>query len=199
MTLLRSNLNTALQRFKDDFEIVRQTGNVSVKGKSGKITRANNPWAMQNLKQAVFSPDELIYSGEIIHDKTEDVYYFVYTLQRQYLKTTLTAQVINLLKADKICQIQRLQAQAGAFGGVKQIFATLAQDIKSHLREITSDLRTEKPALLERASFLLYTQNTEDLQILDRIKIDNQNYQVEHIDKLSLPGLFEAQLSLDKR
>ena len=189
----------ALSRFGEDFEVVRQTGNIALKGKAGKITRATNPWATQYLKTAIFSADELISSGEIIHDKTEDIYYFVYTLQKQYINTTLTAQVMNLLKADKVCQIQRLQGQAGPFGGTQQTFITQATGIRCHLREITADLRTERPALLERASFLLYVQNSEDLLILDRVVIDNQNYQVEHIDKTTVQGLFETQLSLDKR
>jgi hypothetical protein len=173
--------------------------NIELKGKAGMINRATNPWATQYLKQAIFSADEIINPGEIIRDKTQDIYYFVYTLQREYISTILTAQVINLLKADKFCEIQRLQGQAGPFGGTKQEFVTQAQDIRCHLREITADLRTERPALLERASFLLYMQNNEDLQILDRAIIDAQNYQVEHIDKTIVQGLFEAQLSLDKR
>lgn len=197
--MIKSKLNTALSKFGEDFEVVRQGGNVALKGKAGKITRATNPWASQYLKTAIFSADELINSGEIIHDKTQDIYYFVYTLQKQYINTSLTAQSINLLRADKACEIQRLQGQAGPFGGTQQTFVSQAQDIKCHIREISADLRTDRPALLERAAFLLYMQSTEDLQILDRVVIDAQNYQVEHIDKTIIQGLFEAQLSLDKR
>lgn len=197
--MIKSNLNTALSKFGEDFEVVRQGENIDVKGKTGTSKRISNPWLAQFMKEAIFSADEIIYPGEIIHDKTNDIYYFVYTLQKQIIKTELVAQKINLLKINSSCNIQRLSASAGSFGGVKQEFTIVTSDIRCHLKQIDADLRTEKPALSETAEYLLYMQNIEDLQVLDRIVIANQNYQVEHIDRLTLEGLSEAQLSLDKR
>lgn len=193
------NLNKALGQFGEDLEVIRSSGNVDVKGKTGRIRRVTNPWAMQYLRQAIFGVAVEINPGEIIHDKTQNIYYFVYILQKNYKTTTLIAQSINLLLADSLCEIQRLQGTQGAFGGTKQEFVSQKTDIKCHLREITADLRTERPALLERASLLLYMQDTEDLQILDRIVINSINYQIEHINKIILGGLFEVQMSLDRR
>ena len=197
--VLMSNLNKALRKFGDDLKVIRKAGNIDIKGKTGRIRRVTNPWAMQYLRQAVFSPDVEIDPGEIIRDKTQDIYFFIYIMQKNYKAATLVAQSIRLLLADSLCEIQRLQGTAGPIGGTTQSFVSQKTNIKCHLREISADLRTERPALLERAGFLLYTQSTENLVILDRIVIDSINYQVEHINKTSLEGLSETQMSLDKR
>lgn len=199
MTLLKSNLNQALERFKEDFEVIRESGNMDLKAKTSNLSRSTNPWVTQFMKEVIISTEVIINPGEIVRDKTNDVYYFVYTLQKQMLKTQLIIQKALFLRINNLCQIQRLSPQAGSFGGVKQQFITLGSDIRCHLREITADLRTEKPALLETAKYLLYLHNSVDLQVLDRVVINNQNYQAEHLDKLTLEGLFEAQVSLDKR
>ena len=199
MGMIKTKLSTALDKFGEDFEIIRQGGNIDLKGKLGRVKRVTIPWAMQHLKDVIFGPEETINPNDIIHNKTQDIYFFIYTLHKQYKSTILVAQVATLLDADSLCDIQRLDGETGSFGGTKQTFQNQATDVRYHIREIISDMRVERPALLERALVLLYIRNTEDLHVLDRIVIDSRNYQVEHINKTTFQGLIEAQMSLDKR
>ncbi len=114
------------------------------------------------------------------------------------LKDEVFEQKGTILYINNTCEIKRLQGTAGSMGGIIQSFTSQKADIRCHLQEISADLKIERPALLEVADFLLYIQNSEDLQILDRVVIDGVKYQVEYIGK-TLQGLFEAQASLDKR
>ena len=84
-------------------------------------------------------------------------------------------------------------------GGTTQTFTSQKKEIKVHIREISSALREERPSLLETASSLLYLQNTETPLVLDRIVVDSINYQVAHINKMEFEGIWELQLSLDRR
>ncbi len=200
--MIKNRLNTALSRFGERFEIVRTTGNVYLgKGKLGKVRRVNIPWLMQYLKESIFGSAVTIQPGDIIYNKTQSIYYLVYILNKNYKGDRLIAYAVILLIADSSCEIKRISSSAaiGPYGGTQQTFASQKTSVQCHLREISADLRTERPALLEVASFLLYMQDSESVQVLDRLIIDSVNYQIEHVDKTALAGLFEVQLSLDKR
>ncbi len=200
--MISNNLDKALGQFGEEFEIIRDTDIDLGKGKLGKVRRVTIPWLMQFLKESIFGNGVEILPGDVLHNETQDIYYLVYILNKNYKGTNLVAYSVVLLIADSLYEIQRLgtDAAAGPFGGTKQTpFTSQKDDIRCHLKEISADLRTAKPALLEVASYLLFTQDTEDVQVLDRIVIDSVNYQVEHLDKTALDGLFEVQLTLDKR
>lgn len=189
----------ALARFGDTLLIVRDDGSTLILGKSWANRRIANYWLRQYVLNVMFIGSPEIFGGDVIRDVKRSKYYFVYNLHKLTLRENVIEQNGTLLYINKACEIQRLQGTVGPFGGTKQSFSSQVTDVRCHLREITADLRTERPGLLERASSLLYTQNDENLQILDRIIIDSVNYQVEHIDKTTYQGLFEAELSLDKR
>ena len=198
--MIKNRLNIALNKFGERFEIIRTAGNVYLgKGKLGKVRRVNIPWLMQYLKESIFGHAVAIQPGDIIHNKTQDTYYFAYILNKNYKGDRLIAYSVILLIAGSSCEIKRLSGTRGAYGGTQQTFTSQETGVRCHLREINADLRMEKPALLEVASFLLYTQDSIDVQTLDRLIIDSVNYQVEHMDKTALVGLFEVQMSLDKR
>jgi hypothetical protein len=192
-------LNRALSRFGDTLLIVENGGSTAILGKTWANTRVTNYWLRQYLLNVMFSSIPEVFGGNIIKDAKRNKHYFVYNLHKITIREDVLEQKGTLLYINKACEIQRLNGATGSFGGTKQEFGSQATDIRCHLKEITADLRTERPALLERADFLLYMQNSQDLQVLDRIAIDTINYQVEHIDRITCQGLHEAQLSLDKR
>ncbi len=199
--MLKNRLNTALNKFGERFEIIKTTGNVYLgRGKLSKVRRVNIPWLMQYLKASIFSSAITIQPGDRMHNKTQDIHDLVYILYITYTGDVFIAYPVILLIAADSCEIQRVGAgTVGAFGGTQQTFTSQATAIRCHLKEISADLRTERPALLEVASYLLFMQDSEDVEALDRLIIDSVNYLVEHIDKTALAGLFEIQLSLDKR
>ena len=197
MAKIKSNLDSALTKFGDIFTINGTT--TEILGKISVNRRTSNPWNAENIRSGIFSVTPEISGGDILYHVQANIYYLVYLMGKETLVDANIAQHVTLLKISKTCAIYRLSGTSGSMGGVKQTFTKQKENIKVHLREITGDLRVERPALLEMASFLLYMQSSEDLKMLDRVVIDSKNYQVEYIDKNTFSNLFEAQLSLDKR
>lgn len=189
----------ALARFGDTLLVVRDDGSALILGKSWANRRIANYWLRQYILNVMFVGNPEIFGGDIIRDVKRVKYYFVYNLQKLTLRENVVEQNGTLLYINKACEIQRLQGTKGPFGGTKQAFVSQKTGISAHLREINADLRIERPGLLERASFLLYLQDSESLLVLDRVIIDSEKYLVEHINKVLLQGIFEVELSLDKR
>jgi hypothetical protein len=197
--MLKSKIDFILNKFGDDFEIVRSTGNVSIKGKASKIKIITNPWDSQYLKQGTFNWDESIEPGEILYDTVQEIYYFVYTSHNYYMDSDLVAQSRILLMINATCEIKRLSGAAGEMGGTTQTFISQKTGIRCHLREVNASLKSENPGFSETVSFILYIQSTESPVILDRIVIDSVNYQVDRIDNITIDGIYKIDLSLDKR
>jgi len=199
MTFLKSNLDRAVARFGDEIVIIRESGDISTKGRISLNRRFGQPWNAENLRQGIFSSMSTLIGGDILYHTIKDEYYFVYIKGTETLSNSSIAQQITLLKINNTCSIYRLSGTAGSMGGTKQSFTKQKEDIKIHLRAITGDLRVERPALSQTANYLMYLQNTEDIRILDRIVIDEKNYQCEVINENTYNGLYEVELSLDKR
>lgn len=201
MTMLNINLNRAVNRFGDKFRIIRTSGDKIILGRISLSRRFSQPWNVENLRMGIFGVMPVILGGDILYHIKNDTYYFVYLLGKETISDTEIAQHVTLLKINKTCAIYRLSGTAGSMGGTKQSFTVVEgeENIKVHLRSIDLSLRAERPALLEGASFLLYTKSDTNILILDRVTIDGVNYLAEAIDKVTFSGLYELQISLDKR
>ncbi len=188
----------ALQRFGDTLLVVEDGDYTSILGKSWANERVTNYWLRQYIRNVMFVNAPEVFGGSMIRDVKRSQYYFIYNLHKVTVKEDVLEQKGTLLYINKICDIQRLSGTGGAMGGAKQTFTNEEINIRCHLREISGELRKERPALSEEANYLLYLQSTEDLLTLDRIIIDSENYQAGHINE-NLEGLIEAELSNDLR
>lgn len=199
MTQLAEQLDRFLGTHGEDFEVIRVGGNVAVKGRSWTPRRISQHWGAEYLKEAIFSSGEVVSGGEIIHDKTNDIYYFIYQSQKAMVGKLTLARNIVLLKITEACEIKRPQDVAGEHGGSTKTFTSIATDIRCHLKVVSADLRGERPGLSEAAASLLYIQKTVDAQVLDRIVIGDRNFQVETLNKDEFAGLYELELNKDER
>ena len=188
----------ALQRFGDTLLIIENGDQTIILGKSWANERVTNYWLRQYVRNVMFVNAPEVFGGSMIRDVKRSQYYFIYNLHKVTVKEDVLEQKGTLLYINKTCDIQRLSGTGGAMGGAKQTFTNEKINIRCHLREISGELRKERPALSEEANYLLYLQSTEDLLTLDRIIIDSENYQAGHINE-NLEGLIEAELSNDLR
>ncbi len=188
----------ALQRFGDTLLVVEDGDYTSILGKSWANERVTDYWLRQYVRNVMFVNTPEVFGGSMIRDTKRDKYYFIYNLHKVTVQEDVLEQKGTLLYINKICDIQRLSGTGGVMGGAKQTFTNEKINIRCHLREISGELRKERPALSDEANYLLYLQNTEDLLALDRVIIDSENYQAGHINK-NLEGLIEAEISNDLR
>ena len=192
-------ISQALQRFGDTLLIVSDDGYTAILGKTWLNARITDYWLLQYVRNVMFVNNPEVFGGNIIRDVIRSKYYLIYNIEKVTLEDDIMEQKGTLLYINKECEIQRLTGTAGEMGGTNQTFTSQKKEIKVHIRAISSALREERPSLLETASFLIYLQNTETPLVLDRIVVDSKNYQVAHINKVEFEGIWELQLSLDRR
>ena len=192
-------ISEALQRFGDTLLIVSDDGYTAILGKTWLNARITDYWLLQYVRNVMFVNNPEVFGGNIVRDVIRSKYYLIYNIEKVTVEDDIMEQKGTLLYINKECEIQRLTGTAGEMGGTTQTFTSQKKEIKVHIREISSALREERPSLLETASFLLYLQNTETPAVLDRIVVDSKNYQVAHINKVEFEGIWELQMSLDKR
>lgn len=86
-------------------------------------------------------------------------------------------------------------------------FLDIETDVKAFVRYVTGQLRQEDPGLLPTSTHLVRVQNTVDvrrpddpqLNKPDRMILNGRPYQVDAIDDIQFPGLYQIQLSEDRR
>lgn len=86
-------------------------------------------------------------------------------------------------------------------------FLDIETEVETFLRYVTGQLRQEEPGLLPTSTHLIRLQNTIDVRrpsdpsLLgpDRIVLNGRGYQVDAIDDIQFPGLYQIQLSEDLR
>ncbi|OME55123.1 hypothetical protein BSK61_13730 [Paenibacillus odorifer] len=86
-------------------------------------------------------------------------------------------------------------------------FQDVATGVHAFVRYVTGQLRQEEPGLLPTSTHLVRMQNTvrvlrpndPTLSKPDRIVLNGRPYQVDAIDDIQFPGLYQIQLSEDMR
>ncbi|MEK4196145.1 hypothetical protein NYE59_23910 [Paenibacillus sp. FSL L8-0323] len=86
-------------------------------------------------------------------------------------------------------------------------FLDIETEVHSFVRYVNGQLRQEDPGLLPTTTHVVRLQNAVDVrrpddpQLLrpDRIVLNGRPYQVDVIDDIQFPGLYQIQLSEDMR
>lgn len=115
----------------------------------------------------------------------------------------------GMVKTNMIVKIQRYNQQYdendNPIGGPD--FQDIQTGLHSFVRYVTAQLRQEDPGLLPTSTHLVRLQNTVDVRrpddpsLLnpDRIILNGRPYQVDAIDDIQFPGLYQIQISEDMR
>lgn len=86
-------------------------------------------------------------------------------------------------------------------------FQDIATEVNAFAQYVTAQLRQQDPGLLATSTHLLRLQRTVDvrrpddtsLMSPDRIVLNGRPYQVDAVDDIQFPGLYQVQLSEDRR
>ncbi|AWV35158.1 hypothetical protein CD191_22375 [Paenibacillus odorifer] len=114
-----------------------------------------------------------------------------------------------MVKANMIVKVQRhsqrYDGNNNAIGDPE--FQDVATGVHAFVRYVTGQLRQEEPGLLPTSTHIVRMQNTVGvlrpndpaLSKPDRIVLNGRPYQVDAIDDIQFPGLYQIQLSADMR
>lgn len=72
-------------------------------------------------------------------------------------------------------------------------------DIHAYGEIITAEMRQRDPGLLEGARYIFQCPKSAGIQLLDRIVYEGENYKVESVDPIAMPGISRIQASMDTR
>lgn len=149
-----------------------------------------------------FAPESSVVSGALI--ETGET--FLVCSQRP---TPERDKYCGMVKTNMIVKIQRYSQKyddnVNPIGDPE--FQDIEIDVNSFVRYVTGQLRQEDPGLLLTTTHLLRLQSNVDVRrpndplLLgpDRIIFNGRPYQVDVIDDIQFPGLYQIQLSEDMR
>jgi hypothetical protein len=72
-------------------------------------------------------------------------------------------------------------------------------DIHAYGEIITAEMRQRDPGLLEGARYIFQCPKSAGIQLLGRIVYEGENYKVESVDPIAMPGISRIQASMDTR
>lgn len=157
------------------------------KGKSVRPTTINDE------KKILIDIQNNIQCGDIV-TRGNGVKYFIVAKQSSDECSDLIANRINTY-----IQIIRLNNVYEDFEvvGTKEI--VIEENIPTYFKDISASMRFYDAGLLKDTVKIVLVKNTVDIKELDRVKLNDINYQVDSIDKGRYKNMYYVQLSEDTR
>lgn len=157
------------------------------KGKSVRPTTINDE------KKILIDIQNNIQCGDIV-TRGNGVKYFIVAKQSSDECSDLIANRINAH-----IQVIRLEKQYEDYEviGMKEII--VEENIPTYFKDVSASMRFYDAGLLKDTVKTILIKNTVDIKELDRIKLNNVNYQVDSIDEGRYENMYYVQLSEDTR
>lgn len=156
---------------------------------------SNNDFSHTHKFKGLLVDNTVIDEGDLLISVSSQDKYIVTSFRHVAFMNT---NQINCWKCDYECAVYRLEEK---FVG-NQLAGTEMTEIKNHIpcvqKDVNGKMKFYDAGLLESTIKLVYIQYNKCLQLMDRLVINNNNYQIDSIDT-SMRGLMALQLSEDKR
>jgi hypothetical protein len=138
--------------------------------------------------------DALLQSGEVLTIVADK--YLVQSVNTDYASTehAFFAAKSNASLAHKR-EIETLDENNNPI----KVWATINADVPSYLEVVTYSLRQFDPGLLEQTRYVAQVPKSIGAVILDRLVLEDGNYQVVSINNAGLQGISILQLAVDLR
>lgn len=167
-------------------------------------SKASSQTGKESAYNGVFSPGSSVASGSIIQTETGEQF-----LTSSLRLTTYLDKYCGMVKVNAKIEVQRYtQDYDGNDNPIGlATFAAVISDVPAYAEYASGKLRQEDPGLLPTTVYLLRMQKTVDVKRPDdpdliqpdRILLNGRAYQVDVIDEIKYPGLYQIQLSEDRR
>ena len=153
-----------------------------------------DPGLRSNYWEGIALPESELASGEIFQIGTDK-----YLVQSVDNDVTSGALAWFAVKTNTVLAHKQYVEEYDANYNIIQGWKTINGEVDTFAQIITYALRQYDPGLLESARYIFWLPKSAGIKELDRIVLDDNNYQAESIDDVMLPGVVRIQASVDTR
>ena len=157
------------------------------KGKSVRPTTINDE------KKILIDIQNNIQCGDIV-TRDNGVKYFIVAKQSSDECSDLIANRIN---AHILLMSLQEQYEDYEVIGTKEVI--IEENVPTYFKDVSASMKFHDAGLLKDTVKTILIKNTVDIKELDRIKLNNSNYQVDSIDEGRYENMYYVQLSEDTR
>lgn len=157
------------------------------KGKSVRPTTINDE------KKILIDIQNNIQCGDIV-TRGNGIKYFIVAKQSSDECSDLIANRINAH-----IQVIRLEKQYENYEVIGTKEMIIEENVPTYFKDVSASMRFYDAGLLKDTVKTILIKNTVDIKELDRIKLNNVNYQVDSIDEGRYENMYYVQLSEDTR
>lgn len=157
------------------------------KGKSVRPTTINDE------KKILIDIQNNIQCGDIV-TRGNGIKYFIVAKQSSDECSDLIANRINAH-----IQVIRLEKQYENYEVIGTKEMIIEENVPTYFKDVSASMRFYDAGLLKDTIKTILIKNTVDIKELDRIKLNNVNYQVDSIDEGRYENMYYVQLSEDTR
>lgn len=157
------------------------------KGKSVRPTTINDE------KKILIDIQNNIQCGDIV-TRGNGIKYFIVAKQSSDECSDLIANRINAH-----IQVIRLEKQYENYEVIGTKEMIIEENVPTYFKDVSASMKFYDAGLLKDTVKTILIKNTVDIKELDRIKLNNVNYQVDSIDEGRYENMYYVQLSEDTR
>jgi hypothetical protein len=138
--------------------------------------------------------DALLQSGEVLTIEGEN-----YLVQSVNADPASTEHAFFSAKSNASLTHKREVETLDENNNPIKIWATINAEVPSYIEIVTSSLRQFDPGLLEQTRYVVQVPKSIGVIMLDRLVLEDGNYQVVSINNAGLQGISILQLAVDLR
>ena len=158
--------------------------------RKGKSVR---PATINDEKKILIDIQNNIQCGDIV-TRGNGIKYFIVAKQSSDECSDLIANRINTY-----IQVIRLEKQYEDYEVIGTKKMIIEENVPTYFKDVSASMRFYDAGLLKDTVKTILIKNTVDIKELDRVKLNDVNYQVDSIDEGRYENMYYIQLSEDTR
>ena len=179
--------------YNDRMEELLVEGKQSIRALVLRKGKSVRPTTINDEKKILIDIQNNIRCGDIV-TRGNGVKYFIVAKQSSDECSDLIANRINTY-----IQVIRLEKQYEDYEVIGTKEMIIEENVPTYFRDVSASMRFYDAGLLKDTVKTILIKNTVDIKELDRIKLNNSNYQVDSIDEGRYENMYYVQLSEDTR
>lgn len=179
--------------YGDRMEVLLVEGKQSIRALVLRKGKSVRPTTINDEKKILIDIQNNIQCGDIV-TRGNGVKYFIVAKQSSDECSDLIANRINTY-----IQVIRLEKQYEDYEVIGTKEMIIEENVPTYFKDVSASMRFYDAGLLKDTVKTILIKNTVDIKELDRIKLNNVNYQVDSIDEGRYENMYYVQLSEDTR
>lgn len=159
----------------------------------GKIGKTYSDYSVGNKRMINCLLESALITGEIVRYEDESLLTVVSKLER--IEGTPVSIIAHGVICNALLTVTRKEPQYDEYGNViGETPTTIIAPLPCRADVVSARMRQEDPGLLATTLLVVYASYNASLKQLDKANIAGNDYQVDHIDTLKIPGVMVVQL-----